>query len=536
MESPNHKLPLATIIAWLLPIWGYCAYFCYDLITTGAKYSRLVLLMSIGESLLILTALLLGSVFVVKLSGMQILIAFANIAGLIFILYSIIITQFAKYHLAFGFMIWTFVFSILALKKNIPGMKKRMKDMWTNKKMYNFTRFGHKIKENVVTLILIALVLISGILFISTPNWNLQTQKFTITDEQAQETDIVFYYASGTNGYIGKEGLLDVCVDNNVTLSLAWHIDYYNDTVPNTLGYEMANFSRNANAKGVKLEFFPCFHFNWEGILEGYFFKNVNLTLDWYEYWTYFKNWTKRESIDVDYILWDIEGGTIPSDVLDLNTHDQLNDRMVGSAQRERELPLIRAEFESILDETQIMGAITRITTWDPLDALDGDHDIQLFGGQIGYVFEDLIENETIEYVSSMSYTNRWGDAHPDIIMGRERVYENARIARSIHPNNTGICIGNINGNGLTTIEEVVGEYRLAVAGGATSVRLFNGASWVLGWDYKVKGPEWGVNGTRALFEQCRKGGTAQFTENKNATYYQFGYLNADIGQNFFKI
>ncbi|NMC06652.1 MAG: hypothetical protein GYA24_15650 [Candidatus Lokiarchaeota archaeon] len=42
------------------------------------------------------------------------------------------------------------------------------------------------------------------------------------------------------------------------------------------------------------------------------------------------------------------------------------------------------------------------------------------------------------------------------------------------------------------------------------------------GWNYVVVGPAWGANGTRALFEACRHGGTGRFTGNLDRTLWQF--------------
>jgi hypothetical protein len=371
----------------------------------------------------------------------------------------------------------------------------------------------------------VALLAIHGTFMLDAPYWNLQEREFSVSDQQAQSTDIVLYYACGTpTEYSAHHDVIDVARDYNATLSLAWHVQYFNDTAPGSLGHEMANFTRDANAKGVKIEYFPCFHFNWEYILDGGFFSSVGITLDWHEYWTLFKNWTIREGISVDFILWDMEGGSSPSSMAGMIGAEWYlpTSRIVGLEQRERELPIVRAEFERIIAETAAMGAKTRITTWSPSDALDGDHDLLLLLGQFAYVFDDLIQSGAIEYVSTMAYTNRWGDVHPDDGFGRQGVYESARQLRSLHPDEVGICIGNINGNGLTTIEQVVNEYYLAIAGGVTSVRLFNGASWVNGWNYAVVGLAWGANGTRALFEACRKGGTGRFTENLERTVWQF--------------
>ena len=257
--------------------------------------------------------------------------------------------------------------------------------------------------------------------------------------------------------------------------------------------------------------------------------SDINQTLTLYQYWTLFKSWLSLNNCSVNYVLWDIEEGSSPSDIAGLIPWLPTT-LVIGLAQRTRELPAIRAVFSQILSETLAMGAKTRITTYSPLE-----NNEQLYNGLIGYLFPDLVANGSIQYISCMQYANRWGDVNPDQLIGLERVYDTADQEREVDPNLVGIDIGNINGNGKTTIAEVINQYYLAIAGGATSVRLFNGASWVDGWNYTVVGPTWGINGTRALFEACRQGGIGTFTENQDWNTMEFGNVEAEIGLNLLK-
>ncbi|MFX0101777.1 MAG: hypothetical protein ACFFCS_19590 [Candidatus Hodarchaeota archaeon] len=509
------------LIAWLAPAIGLGLFFVIQGLVVGLRYTRVYGLMMTGIFFLGIAAIILVYYLLYRSSFLRVVFIWVNLGALVTCVVAMVIVSFHGFRLLLGVAAWGFVAGIGFHRGDFKRILNRIPlrgiPGWLRKRFPK-----QELKRLLAVGVIIALLGIHGTYLLYSPFWNLQQREFHVSDQQAQDTNLVLYYACGTPGeYSSRHDLIDVAWDYNVTLSMAWHVQYFNDTTPGTLGYEMANFSRAANAKGVKIEFFP---FNWEYILEGGYFEAVGLTLDWYEYWTLFKNWTVRESITVDHILWDMEGGSSPSSIAHLEGGAWYlpTSRIIGLEQRRRELPLIRAEFERIIVETVAMGATTRITTWSPSDSLDGDHDRLLLMGQFGYVFEDLIQSGAIEYVSTMAYTNHWGDVHPDDAHGRQCVYECARQLRSLHPDEVGICIGNINGNGLTTIEQVVNEYYLAIAGGATCVRLFNGASWVNGWNYTVIGPVWGANGTRDLFEACQKGGTGRFVENLDRTLWQF--------------
>jgi len=523
------------ILLWVFPLYTVILAFAIQATVVGFLYMRLMglictglLVMIAGGSVILFTILLKSKFF-------RFLLVVIYPALLVLILVAMVMSAFNGYRLLAIIGVWGTVFSAIDFKKEFKSYFKRhvypMFIPWWREHLS--IRQFKIIGANIVLTMLFAG---PGALLMCSPLWNLSTFEFTVSAQQAQQTDIVFYYACGTpTEYSSRHDLINIAKEYDVTLSLAWHVDYYDDTDPGSLGYEMAEFIKVANTNGVKIEMFPCFHFNWEYILDGGYFESVDMTLNWTEYWNIFTSWLASESITIDYVLWDVEGGSGPSEIAGLNGYLPPY-QLRGLAQREREMPIVRAEFEHIIAETEAMGAKTRITTWSPNDAMDGDSYMQLINGQIGYIFPDLIASGKIEYVSTMAYTNHWGDIHSDQMHGRQLVYENARMLRRIHPDKVGICIGNINGNGLTTIQEVVNEYHLAIAGGATSVRLFNGASWVNGWNYAVVGPEWGIAGTEALFEACRQGGKGTFTEYANWSFNPLSGLLFDVGLNVQKI
>nr|MDO8110649.1 hypothetical protein [Candidatus Sigynarchaeota archaeon] len=523
------------IVLWALPFVSAFLVFAMQATVVGILYTRLAGMMATGLLLFIVGGVVLLFRGLLQSKSVRVGFFLLNGALLGFFTYTLWLAAFTGYRLLWGFAAWgtgAGVYDILAERKE--PRKQNWKQRFGTWVSVHISR--RQFRTSISYMGIMVLFAGPGTLMMTAPAWNCQTREFTVTPQQAQQTDLVMYYACGTpNEYTTHHYVVDVAKELNVTLSLAWPADVYYDLANGTLGHEMADFIRIANAKGVPIEMFPLFDNSWEYIIAGRYFPGINLTLNWYGYWSLFQNWTARENLTVNYVLWDIEGGSLPSEIANMGDLYPLV-AVLGLAQRARETPAVRAEFDRILAETAAMGAKTRITTWDPTDAMDGDEDIQLLDGQVGYIFLDLIANESIEYVSTMSYTNHWGDIPPEQLAGHQAVYENARMLRRLHPNHVGICLGNINGAGLTTIEAVVNEVNLAIAGGVTCVRLFNGASWVNGWSYVVEGPVWGFNGTRALFTACRQGGIGRFTEYAKPNADRFSSVLLDVGLNLFKI
>ena len=56
----------------------------------------------------------------------------------------------------------------------------------------------------------------------TSPLWDLQTRSFTVTTEQAQHTDLVFYFASSIpSDYANNLALVDLAKEFNVDINLS---------------------------------------------------------------------------------------------------------------------------------------------------------------------------------------------------------------------------------------------------------------------------------------------------------------------------
>jgi len=493
------------ITIWALPFC--CVFIAWGLQVAfdGALQSRLAGLVCAGFFILVGGALVLLFRGLLQSKSVRLGFFLINIGLVVFLAYLMWFVDFTGYRFVLALTLW--------------GTGLGAWDMWVERRV-PFNRFwkeAHGIylsrRQKCVLasyLVMAALVAGPGTLLMTAPTSDTKTFEFVISPQQAQNIDLVMYYT--LNYDPGHYYVVDLAKQFNVTLTLSWSPSYINDTVNGTAGRDEANFIHYANTQGVAIEVFQTFS---EDLWNSYLVPpQANDT------WSLFQQWVARWHLKINYILWDIEDRSTPSSIVNKSSLWPF-DAVEGLSQRYQELPTLRRAFERLVVQTEEnLSAKTRITTYGPGAVMDGDSDTYILDGIISYLFPDMIANGSIQYVSTMAYTNHWGDISPYNMSGDEAIYDDARMLRRLMPGACAVDIGNINGAGETNIEEVVNQVYLAIAGGATCVRLFNGASWVLGWDaYGNYGPEWGYNGTFALFQSIRQGGFAAYTENSSANY-----------------
>jgi len=508
------------ITLWAMPFTGIFVTWGLQVALDGAIQARLAGLACAGFFVLIACALVILFRGLQQSKAVRIFFFLMN-AGLVVLLTTLmVLVDFTGYHFVLGLSAWGVTLGAwdMWMERRVP-----LNRFWNEMDRF---RLSHRQKRVLASYALMAAVIASpGALLLAAPKWDTQTYMFVITAKQAQATDLVMYYTSNYDP--GHYYVVDLAKQFNVTLILGWGPSNINDTANGTAGRDEANFIHYANTQGVAIEVFQTFsEDHWEDYLVP---PKTNDT------WSLFRQWIARWHLKIDYILWDIEDGSTPSSIVNKSSLWPF-DAVEGLTQRYKELPTVKAAFERLVVQTEAIGAKTRITTYGPGDVFDGDSDIYILDGIIGYLFPDMIANGSIQYVSTMAYTNHWGDISPYNMSGDEAIYDNARMLRRLNPGACAVDIGNINGAGETNIEEVVNQVYLAIAGGATSVRLFNGASWVLGWDaYGNHGPYWGYNGTLALFQSIRQGGIGAFTENTSSNYGTVDGVLLDTMLNFLK-
>ncbi|MBN2154182.1 MAG: hypothetical protein JW839_22195 [Candidatus Lokiarchaeota archaeon] len=521
-RDPSVKRALLVVL-WALPFMATFTVLSVQIAVIGDNYSRLVGLMGVGFLLLTISGLTILFRGLMQSISVRIGFFIANVALLGLMTSLLWISAGTGYRIVWHFAAWGVGFGAYIMRQDWLGrLQQNRRDRFMIWVSEHFSRRQYKTAASYMAI----LVLFAGpgTLLMTAPCWNCQSFEFTVTPEQAQRVDLVMYY---TSGFATHHYVVDIARDFNVTLTLAWDPTYYYNSSAGTPGYDMVEFIEYANNQSVPIEMYSTYNgFHWEDLRAGVLNEEV---------WSHFKSWLSTNNITVQYVLWDIEDSSRPSEIASMEYLFPFLE-VRGLAQRMRELPDVRAQFEKLVADTAAMGAKTRITTYGPGDVFDGDADITLLGGFASYDLVDLIESGSIEYVSTMAYTNHWGDIPPEQLSGFESVYRHARQLRHVMPNAVGIDIGNINGAGMNSTRPVVEQVNLAIAGGATSVRLFNGASWVNGWDYVWNGPEWGENGTRDLFTAIRQGGVARYTENAVLNHGDFQNVFLDCVLNLMKL
>ncbi|NMC03740.1 MAG: hypothetical protein GYA24_00945 [Candidatus Lokiarchaeota archaeon] len=521
-RDPSMKRAVLVVL-WVLPFMTVFSALALQMAIIGNILGRLTGLMTAGFLVLIAGGLLILTRGLLQSVAVRAVFFVIYAAFFAFITFLLWISAYTGYRLVWHGCAWGTGLGLYIVVQDWKGrLQQGRRDRLVTWVAEHFSRRQYTTAASYLAIL--ALFAGPGTVLMTSPYWNCQTMEFTITPAQAQQTDLVMYY---TSGFATHHYVVDIARDFNVTLTLAWDPSYYYNSSPGTPGHDMVEFIEYANNLSVPIEMFSTYNgFKWKDLLAGSLNEEV---------WSHFKSWLATNNITVQYVLWDIEDLSRPSEISSMEYFFPFLE-VRGLAQRTRELPDVRAQFEKLVRDTAALGAKTRITTFGPGDVFDGDADVSILAGLANYDLADLIENGSIEYISTMAYTNHWGDIPPDQLGGFESVFRNARQLRRLMPNAVGLDIGNINGAGMNSTGPIVEQVNLAIAGGATSVRLFNGASWVNGWDYTWDGPEWGENGTRALFTAIRQGGTARFTENPGINAGDFMNVFLDCLLNIMKI
>jgi len=152
------------------------------------------------------------------------------------------------------------------------------------------------------------------------------------------------------------------------------------------------------------------------------------------------------------------------------------------------------------------------------MDEFDRDHDIFQIVGQP--VWDD--DPTYYEYTSVMAYRSH-GPTFP-VHPGNSIIYEHVVGTRKTYGGKIAVCIGNMNAEPYLTVEALGNDVRLAVAAGAHSVRLFQGASWIYGFG----GPAYGFSGLESLLLELRNGGEAIWYPDMEWERFVFSQIKRD--------
>jgi hypothetical protein len=159
------------------------------------------------------------------------------------------------------------------------------------------------------------------------------------------------------------------------------------------------------------------------------------------------------------------------------------------------------------------------------MDILTGSNNEQKYDGMPSF---DI--RSDYDYISMMIYRGcEWGgNTTPEYVYTGVKALK----ATQVPGGDVGVCLGCINYLPYPTIASVQNDVRLALAAGATSVRLFQGQSWTDGGVF----PGYGFGGLRDLLLAVRQGGSAQYVSNSSYevgsalniiqdVFYDFAYI-----------
>nr|MDO8087872.1 hypothetical protein [Candidatus Sigynarchaeum springense] len=350
-----------------------------------------------------------------------------------------------------------------------------------------------------------------GFLVAAPQNADMAPETFTITALQAENYDLFVYFPDYS---VINDTICDIFDEANATLSFPLTEDRF--AVGDANGDLAANKTALLNARGIKVEVWPLFEWD-EGS-----YPSISEIDRWPILYEKFHNWTVRNAITVDYMMWDIEAGGEEANNDDIKDWIQPFRALAEhgrNALRVKQMdeiwPGALATIRALGDQCRVDGHLMCTTTHTIIeDVFDGDSDGQKL---LGLPVWDAAD--AFDFISMMIYRGcEWGG----VPATTDYVFDYARMNALIN-NRPGdivaVCLGCINYTPYPDIPSVVNDVHLSLAAGANMVRLFQANSWINGvgtwqnsygnWIYG--GPAHGVSGLRDLLLACRQGGSVVY-------------------------
>lgn len=408
-----------------------------------------------------------------------------------------------------------------------------MRDIIRNFRMNKSSRQNkvprQKFKE-IKELISITFIIAIGSIFLLSPYYYpYPNQTFTITSQQSQEYELVLYYPIKTD--INEEFCLCMLDAGVNTVSFPMYEHEFQDGTQEELNAVYA--IRNLTNFGIKSEVWPLFNYD-----EGHY-PSISEIDRFSHLYDVFQDWIERNSLTVDYILWDIES---EGEGVDMTPYENWIEPFQSLAyagslgKRMANLSLIWNDAnQAIIDlahQAQLDGHLVRTTTHTIIwDEFDGDGDLQMFSGIPAWD-----SKEAYEYISMMSYRGcEWGGDPSSSTW----IYEHVKSSAKTQSGKIAICLGCINYNPYPNITSVVNDVHLALSAGVNSIRLFQGASWVYGVSPDPIKNVWGniahgLNSTEnegllQLLKACRQPGQVTYYPSIDIDLIIFSNILIDI-------
>ncbi|NMC03695.1 MAG: hypothetical protein GYA24_00715 [Candidatus Lokiarchaeota archaeon] len=350
-----------------------------------------------------------------------------------------------------------------------------------------------------------------GFLIMAPGTTNMAPVTFEISNAQAQGYQLFVYFPD----YAAiNTTTCDIFDEVNATLSFPLTEHCFEEG--NSAGELAANRTALLNSRGIKVEVWPLFEWS-EGS-----YPSISEIDRWPVLYEKFHNWTVRNGITVDYMMWDIESGgegvsnddikdwVQPFKVIAEHGRNSLRIKQIDTIWRGA-LATIRALGERCRADGHLMGTTTHTIIED---LYDGDADLQKLSGLPVWDAGDAFD-----FISMMVYRGcEWGGTPAT----RDYVYDYVRMNALVNNHPGGVvpvCLGCINFTPYPNITSVVDDVRLSLAAGGNMIRLFQANSWIDGvgtWqtgsgNWVHGGPAHGISGLRDLLLACRQGGSVSY-------------------------
>ncbi|MHA1340146.1 MAG: hypothetical protein ACTSRZ_10340 [Promethearchaeota archaeon] len=547
---------LKSFLIFITPITSILIYIILRLIIISFSFGRIFVLLSFGALPILFGILLIFYILARHPLGMifDSLIMLLLSLSLIYIVY---LTRFSAMIIPFVISIVQIVFSILNISYAIKnfreityklreGKKRRRMDRKLKRQNKNNIdssgleeinarqkeneriEFEYNIKLQLYALFAIFLCISGfgfGIFYFPYQNYE---KEFVISDYEAQSYELVLYYSNKADI---NETFAKIMSEANVSC-VSFPMKQAEFAEGSVEEITAAYAVRNLTNYGIKVEVWPLFNPD-----EG-FYPSISEIDRFPELYESFKNWTIRNSLNVDYILWDIETfGETPDTAQYNDLSEPFKTLALGAvyASKISETKKIWKDANeaiiSLANQARLDGFEIRTTTHTIIwDVFDRDDDLQMSLGIPAWSSKDAYE-----YISMMSYRGcEWGGNSSSTW-----VYEHVHASDMTQQGKIAICLGCINYNPYPDIESVVHDVRLALAAGADAVRLFQGVSWVYGVgadpSKEITGNiAHGFNSTETegllqMLEECRKGGIVKYRPEFDIDLTIIGYILADI-------
>jgi hypothetical protein len=189
--------PHVRLLAWLGPAIATGVFYVVQGLVVGLRYTRVFGLVMTGQLFLGIGAMIVVYLLLYHSPFFRVLFTWVNLGAAIASAVAMVMVSFQGFRLLLAVATWGFVAGIWWHRGDFRAILERIPlreiPRWLR------ARFTRREQTRIAgAMIVVGLLAVHGTFLLEAPSWNLQEREFAISTQQAQATDIVFYYACGT--------------------------------------------------------------------------------------------------------------------------------------------------------------------------------------------------------------------------------------------------------------------------------------------------------------------------------------------------